>query len=66
MEEGGNYGVLDGLFYGGKRYGRYVGFVVGLYVGEFALVEVVLVKWMGYVYGSNCESRFLFSCLHLD
>ena len=29
-------------------------------------MEVVYVRWMGYVYGSKYESRCLFSCLDLD
>ena len=39
---------------------------MGSFVGGFIEVEVVLVRWMGYLYGSKCGSRRLFSCLHLD
>ena len=50
MEEDGTYGASGVLW----------GYLLGV------VVEVVLVRWMGYEYGTKCESRCLFSCLYLD
>ena len=66
MEEGVTYGASSVLLDGGKWYLLCVGCDVGSFVEGFIEEEVVTVRWMGYVYGSKCESRCLFSCLHLD
>ena len=66
MEEDGSYGASGVLFDGVMWYLWCVRCDVGSFVWRFLEVVVVLVRWMGYLHGSKCESRCLFSCLHLD
>ena len=66
MEEGSTYCVSGVLFDGGKWYLWCIRQVVESFVVGGFVVKVVEIRWMSYVYGSKCESRCLFSCLHLD